>query len=151
MRTFKRSKELDQIRVTETIFNNFRQLDRELTALPASSHNNQGSKGDLYSRILNTVDWLSFLINTEVITDRRMIVYMKSTWPKIIKIPSFRRCLLTKDILDPIIILRIYIKEWNRTEMKNSIWLPKDFDKLIYDHHKQNLRLPVHVKIILIQ
>ena len=79
VRTFKRSKELDQIRVTETIFNNFRQLDRELTALPASSHNNQGSKGDLYSRILNTVDWLSFLINTEVITDRRMIVYMKST------------------------------------------------------------------------
>lgn len=32
--------------------------------------------------------------------------------------------------------------------MKNSIWLPKNFDKLIYDQHKQNLGLPVHVKII---
>jgi hypothetical protein len=32
--------------------------------------------------------------------------------------------------------------------MKNSIWLPKNFDKLIYDQHKQNLSLPVHVKII---
>lgn len=30
--------------------------------------------------------------------------------------------------------------------MKNSIWLPKNFDKLIYDQHKQNLSLPVHVK-----
>ncbi len=77
--TFKRSKELDQIRVTETIFNDLRQLDRELSALPASSHDNQGNKEDLYSRILNTVDWLSFLINTKVITDRRMIGYMKPT------------------------------------------------------------------------
>jgi hypothetical protein len=32
--------------------------------------------------------------------------------------------------------------------MKNSIRLPKNFDKLIYDQHKQNLSLPVHVKII---
>lgn len=32
--------------------------------------------------------------------------------------------------------------------MKNSIWLPKNFDKLIYDQHKQNLSLPVHVRII---
>jgi hypothetical protein len=32
--------------------------------------------------------------------------------------------------------------------MKNSIWLPKNFDKLIYDQHIQNLSLPVHVKII---
>jgi len=54
--TFKRSKELDQIRITETIF-----------------------RKELYSRILNTVDWLSFLINTKVITDRRMIAYMKPT------------------------------------------------------------------------
>lgn len=79
VRTFKRSKELDQIRVTETIFNDLRQLDRELSAQPASSQDNQGSKEDLYSRILNTVDWLSFLINTKVITDRRMIAYMKPT------------------------------------------------------------------------
>lgn len=77
VRTFKRSKKLDQIRVTETIFNDLRQLDRELSALPASSQDNQGGKEDLYSRILNTVDWLSFLINTKVIADKRMIEYMK--------------------------------------------------------------------------
>jgi hypothetical protein len=75
VRTFKRSKELDQIRVTETIFNDLPQLDRELSVLPASSQDNQGSKEDIYSWILNTVDWLSFLINTKVITDRRMMIY----------------------------------------------------------------------------
>lgn len=76
--TFKRSKELDQIRITETIFNDLRQLDRELSTLPSSSQDDQGRK-ELYSRILNTVDWLSFLINTKVIIDRRMISYMKPT------------------------------------------------------------------------
>ena len=76
--TFKRSKELDQIRVTETIFNDIRQLDRELSKLRSSSQDDQVRK-ELYSRILNTVDWLSFLINTKVITDRRIILYMKPT------------------------------------------------------------------------
>lgn len=76
--TFKRSKELDQIRVTETIFNDIRQLDRELSKLHSSSQDDQVRK-ELYSRILNTVDWLSFLINTKVITDKRMIAYMKPT------------------------------------------------------------------------
>jgi len=76
--TFKRSKELDQIRVTETIFNDIRQLDRELSKLRSSSQDDQVRK-ELYSRILNTVDWFSFLINTKVITDRRMIAYMKPT------------------------------------------------------------------------
>ena len=76
--TFKRSKELDQIRVTETIFNDIRQLDRELSKLRSSSQDDQVRK-ELYSRILNTVDWLSFLINTKVITDRRMISHMKPT------------------------------------------------------------------------
>lgn len=78
VRTFKRSKDLDQITITETIFNDLRQLDRELSKLPSSSQDHQGRK-ELYSRILNTADWLSFLINTKVITDRRMIAYMKPT------------------------------------------------------------------------
>lgn len=78
VRTFKRSKELDQITITETIFNDLRQLDRELSKLPSSSLDHEGRK-ELYSRILNTADWLSFLINTKVITDRRMIAYMKPT------------------------------------------------------------------------
>jgi hypothetical protein len=78
VRTFKGSKELDQIRVTETIFNDLRQLDYQLSSLPAGSQNDR-AREEHYSRILNTVDWLSFLINTKVITDRRMIEYMKPT------------------------------------------------------------------------
>lgn len=77
--TFKRSKELDQIRVTETIFNDIRQLDRELSKLRSSSQDDQVRKEELYSRILNTVDWLSFLIKAKVIIDRRMISYMEPT------------------------------------------------------------------------
>lgn len=77
--TFKRSKELDQIRVTEPIFNDIRQLDRELSKLRSSSQDDQVRKEELYSWILNTVDWLSFLIKAKVIIDRRMISYMEPT------------------------------------------------------------------------
>jgi hypothetical protein len=76
--TFKRSKELDQIRVTETIFNDIRQLDQELSKLRSSSQDDQVRK-EIYSRLLNTVDWLSFLINTKVINDKKMIAYMNPT------------------------------------------------------------------------
>jgi hypothetical protein len=76
--TFKRTKELDQITITETIFNDLRELDRELSKLPSGSQHDP-ARNELYSRLLNTVDWLSFLINTKVITDRRMIGYMIPT------------------------------------------------------------------------
>ena len=76
--TFKRTKELDQIRITETIFNDLRELDRELSKIPSGSQHDP-ARIKLYSRILNTVDWLSFLVNKKVINDRRMIEYMKPT------------------------------------------------------------------------
>ena len=76
--TFRRAKELDQISITETIFNDLRELDRELSKIPSGSQHDT-SREELYSRILNTVDWLCFLINKKVISDRRMIEYMKPT------------------------------------------------------------------------
>lgn len=76
--TFKRTKELDQIRITETIFNDLRESDRELSKIPSGSQNDP-ARIELYSRILNTIDWLSFLVNKKVIIDRRMLVYMKPT------------------------------------------------------------------------
>ena len=76
--TFKRTKELDQIRITETIFNDLRESDRELSKIPSGSQNDPG-RIELYSRILNTIDWLSFLVNKKVIIDRRMLAYMKPT------------------------------------------------------------------------
>ena len=76
--TFRRAKELDQISTTETIFNDLRELDRELSKIPSDSQHDT-SREELYSRILNTVDWLCFLINKKVISDRRMIEYMRPT------------------------------------------------------------------------
>ena len=76
--TFKRTKELDQIRITETIFNDLRELDRELLKIPSGSQNDSSRK-ELYSRIITTLDWLSFLVNKKVISDKRMIEYMKPT------------------------------------------------------------------------
>jgi len=76
--TFKRAKELDQIRITETIFNDLRELDKELSKIPSGSQHDPARK-ELYSRILNTVDWLCFLVNKKVISDRRMIEYMEPT------------------------------------------------------------------------
>ena len=76
--TFKRTKELDQIRITETIFNDLRELDRELSKIP-SGPQNDSSRKELYSRIITTLDWLSFLVNKKVISDKRMIEYMKPT------------------------------------------------------------------------
>ena len=117
--TFKRSKELDQIRVTETIFNDLRQLDRELSTLPSSSQDDQGRK-ELYSRILNTVDWLSFLINTKVITDRRMMAYMKPTLIQYYQDTFVQNMLADERYSNSYHHFRSYIKEWNRT---NSLCL----------------------------
>ena len=74
--TFRRSKELDQIKITETIFNDLRQLDRELSKIPSGSQHDP-ARNELYSRIINTVDWLSFLINKKVISDKTMMAYIK--------------------------------------------------------------------------
>ena len=76
--TFKRTKELDQIRITETIFNDLRELDRELSKIPSRSQHDSSRK-ELYSRIITTLDWLSFLVNKKVISDKRMIEYIKPT------------------------------------------------------------------------
>jgi hypothetical protein len=76
--TFKRTKELDQITITETIFNDLRELERDLSKIPSGSQHDSSRK-ELYYRIINTVDWLSFLVNKKVISDKRMIEYMKPT------------------------------------------------------------------------
>jgi hypothetical protein len=60
--TFQRSKRLDQISLATDVMKELRNLDRELTKISSESQNND-AKGEVYSRMLNTVDWLSFLVN----------------------------------------------------------------------------------------
>lgn len=75
--TFRRTKRLDQITLSSEIFNELRDLDRELGKIPPGSQYDD-ARSISYSRILNTLDYLSFLINEKVIDDRRrMIEYMK--------------------------------------------------------------------------
>jgi hypothetical protein len=75
--TFRRTKRLDQITLSNTIFGELRQLDRELAKMP-SGVEYDSARIEVYIRILNTLDYLSFLVNEKVISDKSMITYMKS-------------------------------------------------------------------------
>jgi hypothetical protein len=49
-----------------------RVLDRDLAKMrPGFQDNN--TKDEIYYRILNTVDWLSFLVNTKMVSDEGLI------------------------------------------------------------------------------
>jgi hypothetical protein len=74
--TFQRSKRLDQISLATEVMHELRDLDRELTKIPSESQNNN-AKGEVHSRMLNTVDWLSFLVNEKMVTDKRLVARMK--------------------------------------------------------------------------
>lgn len=74
--TFRRTKRLDQITLSNNIFNDLRDLDREIAKIPSGSQYDN-ARSPWYSRTFNTLDWLSFLINEKVINERKMIEYIK--------------------------------------------------------------------------
>ncbi|HYX54881.1 MAG TPA: hypothetical protein VE818_01865 [Nitrososphaeraceae archaeon] len=74
--TFRRTKRLDQIILSNNIFNDLRDLDRELAKIPSGSQYDN-ARSPWYCSTFNTLDWLSFLINEKVINERKMIEYMK--------------------------------------------------------------------------
>ena len=74
--TFRRSKKLDQLAISDRIFSELRELDRELAKIPSESQYDN-ARSQVYSRIFNTLDYLSFLINRKVIDDRLLLEYMK--------------------------------------------------------------------------
>jgi hypothetical protein len=57
--TFQRSKRLDQIGTLSVIMGDLRGLDRVLTKIPSGPQYND-VRSQLYSRIFNTLEWLSF-------------------------------------------------------------------------------------------
>jgi hypothetical protein len=75
--TFRRSKRLDQLTITNEIFLELRNLDRELAKIPAEVQYDD-ARSQTYSRIFTTLDYLSFLINQKVVDDRRLMDYMKA-------------------------------------------------------------------------
>jgi hypothetical protein len=75
--TFRRSKRLDQLTITNEIFLELRNLDRELAKIPREAQYDD-ARSQAYSRIFTTLDYLSFLINQKVVDDRRLMDYMKA-------------------------------------------------------------------------
>jgi hypothetical protein len=74
--TFRRSKKLDQLSLSDQIFSELRELDRELAKIPPESHYDN-ARNKVYYRIFGTLDYLSFLVNRKVINDRWLLEYMK--------------------------------------------------------------------------
>jgi hypothetical protein len=74
--TFRRTKRLDQIALSDNIYKELRNLDLELAKVPpGSQYDNARNQG--YFRIFNTLNWLSFMINEKMITDKKIIERMK--------------------------------------------------------------------------
>jgi hypothetical protein len=60
--TFRRTKRLDQISLLNKIFSDLRELDREVASIPSESQYDD-IRSQWYSRIFNSVNWLSFMVN----------------------------------------------------------------------------------------
>ncbi len=66
--TFRRTKRLDQITLSDRIFSELRELDRELAKMrPESQYDD--ARNQVYSRIFSTLDYFSFLVNQKMIDD----------------------------------------------------------------------------------
>jgi hypothetical protein len=74
--TFRRTKRLDQITLSDTVFKELRNLDLELAKVPPGSQYDDARR-QWYYRIFNTLNWLSFMINEKMITDKKIIEHMK--------------------------------------------------------------------------
>jgi hypothetical protein len=74
--TFRRTKRLDQITLSDRIFSELRELDRELAKIPSESQYDD-ARNQVYSRIFSTLDYFSFLVNQKMIEDSRLLEYMK--------------------------------------------------------------------------
>lgn len=74
--TVRRTKRLDQITLSDRIFAELRELDRELAKIPPGSHYDD-ARSQSYSRIFNTLNYFSFLVNQKMIDDRWLLEYMK--------------------------------------------------------------------------
>jgi hypothetical protein len=74
--TFRRTKRLDQITLLNNIFSDLQDLDREIAKIPSGSQYDD-SRSQWYPRIFNSGNWLSFMVNEKVISDKKMVEYIK--------------------------------------------------------------------------
>jgi hypothetical protein len=74
--TFQRSKRIDQITSLGDVMNELRDVDRELAKIPSGSQFDD-ARNSWYFRMFNSLEWLSFMINERIITDKKLIEYIK--------------------------------------------------------------------------
>jgi hypothetical protein len=74
--TFRRTKRLDQIALSDNIYKELRNLDLELAKVPLGPQYDN-ARNQWYFGIFNTLNWLSFMINEKMITDKKIIEHMK--------------------------------------------------------------------------
>ncbi len=56
--------------------NELRDVDRELAKIPLGSQFDD-ARNSWYFRMFNSLEWLSFMINERIITDKKLIEYIK--------------------------------------------------------------------------
>ena len=56
--------------------NELRDVDRELAKIPSGSQFDE-VRNPWYFRMFNSLEWLSFMINERMITDKKLIEYVK--------------------------------------------------------------------------
>jgi hypothetical protein len=56
--------------------NELRDVDRELAKIPSGSQFDD-ARNPWYFRMFNSLEWLSFMINERIITDKKLIEYIK--------------------------------------------------------------------------
>ena len=74
--TFQRSKRLDQIASLGDVMNELRDVEREMAKIPAGSQFDD-VRNSWSFRMFNSLEWLSFMINERIITDKKLIEYIK--------------------------------------------------------------------------
>jgi hypothetical protein len=58
------------------VMNELRDVDRELAKIPSGSQLDD-ARNSWYFRMFNSLEWLSFMINERIITDKKLIEYIK--------------------------------------------------------------------------
>jgi hypothetical protein len=74
--TFRRSKKLDQITSLGDVMKELRDVEREMAKIPSGSQYDE-VRSSWYTRMFNSLEWLSFMINEKIMTDKKLVEYIK--------------------------------------------------------------------------
>ena len=68
---------MSNVTLSNNIFSDLRDSDHELAKIPSGSQYDD-ARSQWYSRLFNSVNWLSFMVNEKVISDKKMVEHIKA-------------------------------------------------------------------------